>query len=58
MGRAVKVSAFGWAVVDTAANGVWSIGSGFGDTEAQTEGGDAKESREAQGYGSGSGVGA
>lgn len=51
-------SSQGWAVADTVANGVWGTDSGFGDTKAQTEEGDAKESREAQGYGSGSGVGA
>lgn len=48
----------GWAVVKTLANDVWSIASGFGDTKAQTEEADAKGSRESQGYGAGSGVGA
>lgn len=57
-GQSRSVQLFrGWAVLDTVANDVLSIDSGFGDTKAQTEEGDAKGSRESQGYGSGSGVG-
>ncbi|KAA6415162.1 MAG: hypothetical protein FRX48_01915 [Lasallia pustulata] len=39
-------------------SGEGSQDSGFGDTKAQTEEVDAKGSRESQGYGPGSGVGA
>lgn len=62
VGRAVKVGAvderLGRSVANSVANDVWSIDSGFGDTKAQTEEVDAKGSRESQGYGPGSGVGA
>ena len=48
----------GLSAASTLANDVWSTDSGFGKTRAQIDPGDAKESRESQRYGSGSGVGA